>query len=80
MAKSNCRANGEGSIFPLKDGRYKAQLQVSKSFDGKRKFITKTFKTKREASEWLRDTRTVQGKLSKDEYVEFPIASLMQVS
>ena len=79
MAKSNRRANGEGSIFPLKDGRYKAQLQVSKSFDGKRKFITKTFKTKREASEWLRDTRTVQGKLSKDEYVEFPIASLMQI-
>ena len=55
MAKSN-RAAGEGSIFKLPSGKYRAQFRY-RDASGKRKTITKTESTKREAVEELSKLR-----------------------
>jgi len=55
MAKSS-RARGEGSIFRLADGRYRAQVRF-RDAAGRRHTITKTRRTKLEAREALAELR-----------------------
>ena len=55
--KKNHRGHNEGSCYQRKDGKWMGQVQVGFDKNGKRKFITKTAKTRQEISDWLAETR-----------------------
>ena len=51
---SKRRANGEGSIYQRRDGRWVASFPLGKTHDGKRQRIVRYAKTKKEAvREWF---------------------------
>jgi integrase len=50
--KRKGRGDGQGSVFQLKTGQWRAQLPYRKA-DGRRAFRTRAFPTKREAQDWL---------------------------
>jgi len=74
--KDNRRAKGDGTVFQLKDGKWRAQITVGYKADGKPKKITRTVTTKSEAQAMLRQMTiehatgklTVQGDIKVKEY------------
>lgn len=47
------RGHGEGTIYKRKDGRWEAKASIGYDSEGKPKRITRYFKTRKEAQDWL---------------------------
>lgn len=55
MGKKKSRANGEGSIYQLGDGRWRAVITTGWTLDGKRRRRTRTAKLRSDAAAFLRE-------------------------
>lgn len=55
--KVNHRGHNEGSIFQRADGVWVGQIQIGFKPDGRRKFTTKTSKSRKEIADWLTESR-----------------------
>lgn len=53
MAKAKRRANGEGTVRPLDDGRWEARILITDPVTGEKRRPTFSNKSKKVVQEWL---------------------------
>lgn len=63
------RKNGEGSVYPIKDGRYGAAISLGKDATGKRIRHVETGRTENEAIDKMRLWLAKNGKIAEEEVI-----------
>ena len=66
--KNSRRANNEGSVFKLNNGKWRAQVSVGKDQYGKYKYKAYTANTQKEAVEWLKNYKVNNNYCTNTEY------------
>lgn len=71
--KRKKRANGEGTIRKLKDGRWEARITVGYTPEGRQKFKTHSAKIQGEVIRWLNEFKQNKERFSANEVVKYTL-------
>lgn len=77
--KRKKRANGEGTIRKLKDGRWEARITDGYTIDGKQHWKTFSRKTQGEVKKWLDKQRLNKERFSSNEVIKYTMREWLMI-